>query len=124
MKILKVYDKINRNVLQYDQNTGSLTVREFHSDTDYFTLIINTKVFKIKSERMAFLSCINTVNGIARESLDITSKYVFFVITDEIRDTLEKAYDDRLEELKQIAVKSGTTKTITDTDPEFVKSYY
>jgi hypothetical protein len=83
MKILKVYDKINRNVLQYDQNTGSLTVREFHSDTDYFTLIINTKVFKIKSERMAFLSCINTVNGIARESLDITSKYVFFVITDE-----------------------------------------
>lgn len=47
-----------------------------------------------------------------------------FELTDEIGNTLEKAYDDRLKELEEIATKAGTAKTLTDTDPEFVKPYY
>lgn len=80
MKILKVYDKINRNVFHFDPNTGNIIVREFKSDKDYFTVLINTKLFQKKLERVAFISCEKTINSIVRSVLDITSKHFFFKI--------------------------------------------
>jgi len=83
MKILKVYDKINRNTFKHDQGTGNVVMREFYSDTDYITVIINTKVFKLKNDKLSYFSFIHTVNDIARETMDLTSKYIFFKVSNE-----------------------------------------
>jgi len=44
--------------------------------------------------------------------------------TDAEMTEIEKAIDDKKNELDEIALRASTTKTITDTDPEFVKPYY
>lgn len=77
MKILKVYDKINRNIISKDPFTGSITIFEYNED-GYCYLIINTKVFSTKSTSMAYFSYRNFVSGVIREELDITHKYVQF----------------------------------------------
>jgi hypothetical protein len=44
--------------------------------------------------------------------------------TDAEMTEIEKTIDDKKNELAEIALRASTTKTITDTDPEFVKPYY
>jgi len=73
MKILKIYDKLNRNILQ--SNNGEISIREYFGD-DYIHLIINTKLFSLKNEKVAYFSYTKTVNGLCIESLDITAKYI------------------------------------------------
>ncbi len=43
MKILKVYDKINRNTIHYEPNSGNLTLKEYLEE-DVINIIINTKI--------------------------------------------------------------------------------
>lgn len=83
MKILKVFDKINRNVYQHDASTGNVAIREFYNGNDFFAILINTRIFKNKNERMAYFSYIDVVNNTVRKTLDITSKYMFFTQTNE-----------------------------------------
>ncbi len=78
MKILKVYDKINRIVLQCDALTGNITIREFFNDTDYYSIIINSKIFKSKNDNMTYFSFVSIVDNITKETLDITNKYIFY----------------------------------------------
>jgi len=78
MKILKVYDKINRIVLQSDALTGNITIREFFNDTDYCSIIINSKIFKSKNDNMAYFSFVSIVDNIPKETLDITNKYILY----------------------------------------------
>lgn len=78
MKILNVYDKINRNVFHTNESKGSITIKEY-GDNDYSFLFINTHVFKLKDEKRSFFSYINYTNlGIPIESIDITVKYLIY----------------------------------------------
>ena len=78
MKILKIYDKINRNLFHYDTNTGNIIIREFYDDNNHCVIFINTKLFKSKNEKIAYFSYVNTTNSVITETLDITGKYIFF----------------------------------------------
>lgn len=78
MKILKVYDKINRNVLHTDQKSGSIIIREFPSKNEYALLMINTKIFKSKNDKVSYLSYAFFVNDIAIQTLDLTKKYLVY----------------------------------------------
>ena len=93
MKVLKVYDKINRNTFHYDANTGNLIIKKFYNDFDYLTIFVNTKLFCSKNDRMAYFSCIYTVNNSIRETLDITGKYIFFT---KINQNGLLAHSDRI----------------------------
>lgn len=83
MKVLKVYDKINRNLIHSDLKTGNLIIREFFEGDSFITIIINSKVFKNKSKSMSYFSCTHTEGGIVRCSIDITHKYIFFSLINE-----------------------------------------
>jgi len=78
MKILKIYDKINRNVFHHDINTGNITIREFCDNNKICTLFINTKLFKSKNEKMAYFSYVEAENNVVTKTLDITRKYILF----------------------------------------------
>ena len=77
MKILKVYDKINRNTLQVNYSTGDITIREY-TGKDYIYLVINTKLFNIKNKNVSYFSYRNIVNNQILEELDVTTKYIYF----------------------------------------------
>lgn len=74
MKVLKIYDKLNRNILQSDG--AFITIKEYYNNNNYIHLLINTKLFSSKSETMSYFSYENIVNGICQESISITSKYI------------------------------------------------
>jgi hypothetical protein len=77
MKILKVYDKINRNLVHYEPLTGNLIIKEY-LDENIINTIINTKIFKLKDDRRSYYSYMLTSNGITIESIDITRKYLVY----------------------------------------------
>lgn len=77
MKILKIYDKINRNLVHYEPLTGNLTIKEY-LDENIINTIINTKIFKLKDDRRSYYSYMLTSNGITIQSLDITRKYLVY----------------------------------------------
>jgi len=74
MKILKIYDKLNRNILQ--SNNGEVSIKEYLDENNYVHLIINTKLFSLKNEKISYLGYVNTIDGVNRETIDITSKYI------------------------------------------------
>jgi len=74
MKVLKIYDKLNRNVLQV--NGGEVSIREYLDDNNYILLIINTKLFSLKNEKVSYMGYVNVKNGLPMETVDITSKYI------------------------------------------------
>lgn len=77
MKILKVYNKINRNIVQVDYSTGDITIKEY-TENGYCYLIINTKIFKSKNNNLAYFSYRNIINNNIVEELDLTKKYIQF----------------------------------------------
>lgn len=77
MKILKVYDKINRNTIHYEPNSGNLTLKQF-LDEDAVNIIINTKIFKFKDDKRSYYSYVLNSRGIITESIDITRKYLVY----------------------------------------------
>jgi len=81
MKILKIYDKLNRNILQVEG--ASINIKEYLSDNNFIHLIINTKLFSLKNEKMSYMSYVNTIDGLSREIVDITSKYIQHKLMDE-----------------------------------------
>lgn len=81
MKILKVYDKINRNIFHYDKVTGNIHIKEFCDDKSCITLIINTKL--LNRENISFFSYSKELNGLEIEKLDITKKNIYYKITNE-----------------------------------------
>lgn len=78
MKILKVYDKINRNILYSDEDTGNIYIKEYLNDNDYIYIVLNTKIFKSNSETKSYFSLINFESGCIKETLDITGKYILY----------------------------------------------
>lgn len=78
MKILKVYDKINRSVFHSDTTTGNIFIKEYLSDNSYIYIVLNTKIFNSKNENLSYLSCMYYENNIAIESLELTSKYLIY----------------------------------------------
>ena len=77
MKILKVYDKINRNTVQYNPSAGYLIVNEYAGENVART-IISTKLFKLKDEKRCYFSYMSFNSGVPVESLDITAKYLVY----------------------------------------------
>ncbi len=77
MKILKVYDKINRNTIHYEPSSGNLTLKEYLEE-DVINIIINTKIFKLKDDKRSYYSYILNSGGIVIESIDITRKYLVY----------------------------------------------
>jgi hypothetical protein len=78
MKILKVYDKINRTVFESDSNTGNVFIREYLQNDESCYFIINTKVFKSKRDKMAYFSYVRLKLGKVIETLDVTSKHIYY----------------------------------------------
>lgn len=78
MKILKVYDKINRLVLESNSDTGIVYIKEHVDSNNYFYVIINTKLFKLKRDKIAYLSYVKMLNGKISETLDLTCKYILY----------------------------------------------
>jgi hypothetical protein len=105
MKILKVYDKINRNTLLSDEYTGMIHIREYYTETDFIHVIINTKVFKSKNDKIAYLSYSNVQSGISRERLDVTSKYIFYSVQNE---------EGRLLHSERIHIKDNKSIVVLD----------
>lgn len=75
MKILKVYDKINRNVVSKNLSTGDIIIKEYNQN-GYCYVIINTKIFSLKNQKMAYFSFRNIIEDKIKEELDITHKYI------------------------------------------------
>lgn len=117
MKILKVYDKINRNIFQSDMSTGDISIREYYNQTDYFNVLINTRIFKTKRERLAYFSYANVQNGIAIETLDITSKHIFYSLSNA-SGLLVHSERIHLKDNKSISV----IDRIYDPDKNFIES--
>lgn len=78
MKIIKVYDKLNRNVFHSDESTGNITIREYADNDNYFQLIINTKIFKLKNTKVSYLSFVLFENGLMSEAMDVTNKFIIY----------------------------------------------
>lgn len=78
MKILKVYDKTNRNIFQKDPKSGNIIIRVFIKKNIFFTLIINTKIFALKNDKIAYFSYVKTENDLTVKTLDLTRKYLVF----------------------------------------------
>jgi hypothetical protein len=76
MKILKVYDKINRNVFLSDTTSGNVRLTEYTGPDDYFSIYINTRIFSGKRNNMAYFSCVNVIDDVIRESVDVTEKFI------------------------------------------------
>lgn len=77
MNILKVYDKINRTVFEYDSSTGNIFIIEYDKD-ERCCFIINTKIFKAKRDKVAYFSYVKLKSDIIIETLDITSKHIYY----------------------------------------------
>lgn len=77
MKILKVYDKINRNTIQVNYSSGDIYIKEY-IENGYCYLLINTKIFKAKRNNIAYFSYRKIINNKIREELDLTLKYLEF----------------------------------------------
>lgn len=74
MKVLKIYDKLNRKTVQID---GPLiSIKEYSDNNNYINLLINTNLFSSKNEKISYFSYEKIVDGVCRESIDITSKYL------------------------------------------------
>lgn len=74
MKVLKIYDKLNRNTVNIDG--PFISIKEYSDSKNYIHILINTKLFSSKNEKMSYFSYEKIVDGACRESIDITSKYL------------------------------------------------
>jgi len=75
MKILKVYDKINRNTVLIDYTSNNINIKEYIED-GYCYFIINTNIFKTKKNNIAYFSYRKVIHNTIREELDLTHKYL------------------------------------------------
>lgn len=82
MNSIKVYDKLNRVILQKEKETGNITIAEFIDEKNYSTLIINTKIFQLKNDKYAYCSYSFMNNGTEKETLNFTHKYIEHTIYD------------------------------------------
>lgn len=76
MSLIKVYDKLNRKILQKDKDTGNIIIVEYIDEMNYTTLIINTKIFQLKNDKYAYCSYIKIKDGFELETLNFTHKYI------------------------------------------------
>jgi hypothetical protein len=77
MKILKVYDKVNRNTVHHELSSGTLILKEYLNNS-VINIIINTKIFKLKDDKRCYFSYVYSTSGITVQSLDITGKYIVY----------------------------------------------
>ena len=83
MKILKVYDKINRTIFESDSNTGNILIKEYLPNDESYYFIINTRVFKSKLNNMAHFSYVKSKCDKIIETLDVTDKYLYYKAMNE-----------------------------------------
>ncbi len=81
MKILKVYDKINRNTFERISRNGYISIKEYDNDNNYLYLVVSIKNFKLKDK--CYLSCAFIKDNKTIESLDITRKYIHYRLANE-----------------------------------------
>jgi hypothetical protein len=82
MNSVKVYDKLNRMILQTESKTGNITIIEFTDEKNYSTLIINTKIFQLKNDKYAYCSYNLMADNCEKETLNFTHKYIEHTIYD------------------------------------------
>lgn len=78
MNILKVYDKINRTLFESNSDYGNVLIQEYIDPDESHRFIINTKIFKSKRDKMAYLSYVKIKFGQIVETLDITCKHIYY----------------------------------------------
>lgn len=86
MKIVKVYDKLNRNVFFSDVNTGNVHIVNYE---DSSTLIINTKIFNQKIKRQAFLTYITT-NGDIEITINVSQDFIYYTEINKKQQLIKK----------------------------------
>ena len=83
MNILKVYDKINRLLFESNSEYGNVTIREYLNPNESCCFIINTKIFKSKRDKIAYLSYARSKFGQIVETLDITCKHIYYKLIND-----------------------------------------
>lgn len=116
MKILKVYDKVNRNVFYKDTSSGQIIIKDFISDISHSLLVINTKIFKSKNEKVSYLSYVLFENNMPVQTLDLTRKYLVYQEIDS-EGNLKHSERLHLKDSKSFLIKDR----VYDEDKKFIE---